>query len=411
MRVAVVTGAFPALSQTFVLNQITGLIDRGCEVTILADPPRKAEKVHPDVERYGLMARTVYWTQLGQPAPDQALDGVRALVLSRKRRLLKGALQAVGSTRRHEARLSAALMVKAAHLSRLKPFDVVLCHFGNLGRECQILREMGALQGRLAVFFHGYDMSVFPRERGPGVYRELFKGADLLLPISEHWERELIAMGAPRHKIAVHRMGIDTTRFEFKARRPDEGGQVRLLTIGRLVEKKGVSYALEAFARVRERYPGARYHIAGDGPLSESLKARARELNLGDAVDFLGWKHQDEIIELLSDHHVLLTPSVRAANGDMEGLPVVLMEGLATGMPVISTHHSGIPELIRHEESGLLAEERDVEGLARALATLLDAPQDWEGYGQRGRAIVEEEFAIEGLNDRLVERLRELAGR
>ncbi|RDV39091.1 colanic acid biosynthesis glycosyltransferase WcaL [Bradymonadaceae bacterium TMQ3] len=408
MRVAIVTGQFPALSQTFVLNQITGLIDRGCDVTILADPPARAEKVHPDVARYGLMERTVYWTRHGRPAAEQALDGVRALLRTKKRRLLPGLFKGVGAARRHDEKLSASLMVKAAHLSRLEPFDVVLCHFGNLGRECQMLREMGALRGKLAVFFHGYDMSVFPIERGPGVYRELFQGAELLLPISEHWQERLIELGAPPEKIAVHRMGIDTTRFEFKVRRPDADGEVRLLTIGRLVEKKGIAYGLEAFARVRERFPSARYHIAGDGPLSDELQARAQELGLGDSVQFLGWKHQDEIIELLLDHHILLTPSVTAKNGDKEGLPVVLMEGLATGMPVLSTRHSGIPELVRHQESGLIVEERDVEGLAQNLEALLEDPDLWQAIGQQGRAIVEAEFSIEKLNDRLRDRLEAL---
>ena len=204
-------------------------------------------------------------------------------------------------------------------------------------------------------------------------------------------------------------MGIDTTRFEFKVRRPEADGEVRLLTIGRLVEKKGIAYGLEAFARVRERFPDARYHIAGDGPLSDELKARAHALGLGDSVQFLGWKHQDEIIELLLAHHILLTPSVTAKNGDKEGLPVVLMEGLATGMPVLSTRHSGIPELVRHQESGLIAEERDVKGLAQNLEALLEEPDMWKALGQQGRAIVEAEFSIEKLNDRLKDRLDALA--
>ncbi len=119
---------------------------------------------------------------------------------------------------------------------------------------------------------------------------------------------------------------------------------------------------------------------------------------------------QDEVAELLRDSHILLAPSVTAADGDQEGIPVALMEAMSLGMPVVSTYHSGIPELIQDGVSGFLVPEREVDALADRLQYLLEHPQRWPELGRAGRRAVEEHFNIDKLNDRLADIYQQLIG-
>ncbi|MFU8804984.1 MAG: glycosyltransferase [Bradymonadaceae bacterium] len=396
MKIAFYIGTFPALSETFILNQITGLIDRGHDVHIFAARPAVGSKSHPDVDKYDLLSRTHYW-----PTPGEAIGHAVAIGPRRVTSLIRATLAA-------DVAWSAAMFGRALTVERAGAFDAVLCHFGHLGREAQVLRDIGALRGKLLTVFHGYDMSVFLRERGERVYDHLFAHADLLLPISDHWRRKLIGLGADENRTRIHRMGIDCARFEFRPRHPDPDGLVHVVTIGRLTEKKGIRHGVEAIARLVEKHPNVRYHIVGDGDLRSDIESLVASLGVEGVVEMHGWMDGEEILSLLQGQHILLTPSITAANGDTEGIPVVLMEGMAMGLPVVSTLHSGIPELVRHEHSGYLVAESDVDDLTMRLEHLLDHPETWPELGAQGRRIVEEDFDIDRLNDGLVEILANL---
>ena len=137
------------------------------------------------------------------------------------------------------------------------------------------------------------------------------------------------------------------------------------LAVGRFVEKKGFEYFIRAMALVGDRSP-IRGAIIGDGPLRPSLESLARDLGVIDRIDFLGWRTHDEVSELMHQADLLVAPSVIAADGDMEGMPLVIAEAMSTGLPVLGTRHSGIPEAVRHGENGIVVEERDAEALAEA---------------------------------------------
>jgi colanic acid/amylovoran biosynthesis glycosyltransferase len=229
-----------------------------------------------------------------------------------------------------------------------------------------------------------------------------------MLPISDRWARRLEELGCPREKIAVHRLGVDTRAFAFHERhaRPNEG--VRLLSVCRLAEKKGVEYALRAIALLRSRSPELRYDIVGDGPLRGDLEKLVIELDLSDRVVFHGACRREEVAALVGAAHVFVAPSVTARDGDQEGIPVAIMEAMASGLPVVSTRHGGIPELVHDGATGALVGERDVAGLARALHRLLDDRPSWARLGREGRRVVETEYDLERQNDRLEQRLFDL---
>ena len=192
---------------------------------------------------------------------------------------------------------------------------------------------------------------------------------------------------------------------------PAADGRVRLATVGRLVEKKGVEQAIRAVSLLRRERPelAFTYRVAGDGPLRGHLEALIGSLGLQDCVTLLGACTGREVAALLEDSQLYLQPSVTAANGDMEGIPVSLMEAMAMGLPVLSTRHSGIPELVADGEAGFLVPERDIPALAARLADLAAEPSRWPAMGGAGRLAVEPGFDNDRLVDSLAGMLRELA--
>ncbi|MBI5679172.1 MAG: glycosyltransferase [Planctomycetes bacterium] len=406
MKIAFFLNRFPMLSQTFVLNQITGLIDRGHEVDIYAIRPENDTKMHADVTKYNLLNRTHYFRDIPSNKLLRAVTVVSLLIKNYYRKptsLLKFLrFSSYG-------KISVVKILCAIDAFPAKGvYDIIQCHFGPNGTLAVILRNIGVIEGKIVTTFHGYDISSYIKKNGDDVYKNLFGEGDIFLPISERWKNTLIELGCDERKIFVHRMGIDTSKFLFSPRNHHDNGKVRLLTICRLVEKKGVRYAVRAVAKILGRYPNLEYKIAGDGPLKIQLEDLIKELNIQDNVKILGWKNQEEIVELLKDTDILIAPSITGTDGEQEGIPVALMEALAQGLPVLSTQHSGIPELIRDGESGFLVREGDVDALAERLEFFLVHPEIWSKMGRAGREHVEKYYNIDTLNDRLAGLYQEL---
>ena len=401
------TGPFPTLSETFILNQITGLLDRGHDVHIYA--ARSGEPLaHPAVERYRLLERTGYWPAIPLNRLARAARGLG--LMARHATALAALLPSVSGAKYGRTASSLNLLFWASQLTSRPSYDIVYCHFGWNGLYASMLRDLGLLRGRLVTAFHGADLSWQLQVSGSDVYRPLFEKGDLFLPISEHWKEKLIALGCPRERVRVHRMGIDCKRFAFLERRLEAGQPVRLITVSRLIEKKGVEYGIRAAARLIERGRDIRYDIIGDGALREPLAHLIAELRLGDKVRLLGWQDQDTVLDALRRSHIALAPSVTSRNGDQEGIPVFLMESMAIGLPVVSTRHSGIPELVEEGVSGRLVTEREPEALASAVEDLINHPESWPAMGRAGRRQVEQNYDIGVLNDRLVDLFRGLVG-
>jgi len=409
MKIAFFLNRFPMLSQTFVLNQITGLVDRGHEVDIYAIRPESDTKMHADVTKYNLLNCTHYFRDIPSNKLLRCVTVVSLLIKNyyRKPASLLKFLRFSGYGKISVVKILCAIEAFPAK----GVYDIIQCHFGPNGILAAILRNIGVIEGKIVTTFHGYDISSYIKKNGNDVYKNLFGEGDIFLPISERWKNTLIEMGCDERKIFVHRMGIDTSKFLCSPRNHKENGKVRLLTICRLVEKKGVRYAIRAVAKILGRYPNLEYKIAGDGPLKIQLEDLIKELNIQDNVKILGWKNQEEIVELLKDTDILIAPSITGTDGEQEGIPVALMEALAQGLPVLSTQHSGIPELIQDGESGFLVREGDVDALAERLEFFLVHPEIWSKMGRAGREHVEKYYDIDTLNDRLVGLYQELLAR
>lgn len=407
LKIAVFTTEFPALSETFVLNQVTGLLDRGHDVTVYSNGPRDDGMVHPDFQRYALTSRSHHPRMPRNKALRLARAPWRILRLAcRSPRHLGTAMNAARYGR--EA-TSGRLLYWGAMIGRPKRFDAILAHFGPVGEFADTLRQAGMIAGPLATVMHGVDVSAYP-DSNPNAYRDLFRRGECFLPISEHWRRKLARLGCPEKRMEIHHMGVDTARYTFRPRDLDPERPMKLLIVGRLVEKKGVDDALHAFSGLVQSGHAAELTIIGDGPLREALEQTRDALGLADRVEFLGWRDQNFIAGAMREADILLAPSVTTESGDKEGIPVTIMEAMACGMIVVSTWHSGIPELVEHGRTGLLVRERDRNALTGSLVELArDTNGRWRKLSQAARLKVEADFDIASLNLELERKLRRLA--
>jgi colanic acid/amylovoran biosynthesis glycosyltransferase len=263
------------------------------------------------------------------------------------------------------------------------------------------MRNAGVLRGPIVTSFYGYDANVLPRIQGPRLYKKLFSCGDKFLVGSEFLRNRILSLGAPKHRITKLQMGADLSQFRFAAR--VKGREFRLLTVARLVEVKGVEYAIRSLALLKVKCPHVRYVIAGDGPLRRRLELLVDELGLANQVDFVGAVSQEEALPLFEAAHAFVLPSVVTDSGEEEGQPIVLAEAQASGLPVIATAIGGIPESIRNKESGFLVPPGDPEALASAILWLAYHPEKWGRMGRAGRAHVEKSYDLENLNDRLID--------
>ena len=410
LRIAFLVNGFPLLSETFILNQVTGLLDRGHDVKVFVRSSRKEPKVHEVVERYRLSDRTHTLLVDAHSVRYRLLYLAKTtyLLIKNLRRYPRVVSSSLGRFNPLRVRESVIALHPTAVMLDEGPFDVVHAHFGPNGNWALRLRQAGAFGAKVVTTFHtGFDLSVQIEDRGQHVYDELFERGDLFMAISDTVKDQLMGVGCPEHKIVVHHVGVDV-RFNVAEREAPVGGRIRLTSVARLVERKGIEYGVEAVATLSGRYDHLEYTIAGDGPARADLEALIDSLGAEGVVRLRGWQSQGEITALLRRTDVFLAPSVTGGDGAQEGIPTALMEAMAYGIPVVSTRHSGIPELVHHGASGLLVPERDSAALVEGLDRLIRDSDLRVEMGRKGRSHVEAHFNIETQNDRLVAIYRRL---
>jgi len=266
---------------------------------------------------------------------------------------------------------------------------VLHAHFGYTGWQLLPLQRRTGLP--LVTSFYGEDASRLPREPlWAERFAELFEAGARFLVEGPQLGRRLAELGCPAQKIALQHIAIEPHRYPFRERRPRAGGPVRVLFCASFREKKGLRYALEALARARAERPEIELRVGGDGPGRDEARALVGRLRLEHGVRFLGFLEHARMLEEMDAADLFLQPSVTAADGDSEGgAPTTLLEAQACGLPVVATRHADIPHVVPEGESGLLAEERDVEGLAAHLIELAKQPERWAAMGAAGREHVE----------------------
>jgi colanic acid/amylovoran biosynthesis glycosyltransferase len=394
-RIAYIVSRFPAASETFIVRELNALVAAApYDVTLMSLFESRDQFLHPEAVRWagGLL----------RPRTSETIAASLEWLIRRPVRVAGLVAQVIGGTWRHPKtmlRSFATLPIAAAHARtvRIRGIAHVHAHFAAYpalaawacGRLCDVPYSFTA---------HAYDIFV-----SQDLLKRKIDEAAFVVTISQFNRRFLAAHGGdaatPVH--VVH-CGVDPTAYRFRERSIPARGPVRCLCVASLQEKKGHIVLLEALAGE----PGLErvtLDLVGGGELREQLEQRAAELGLAGRVRFHGPRTEDEVRAMLDEADMFVLPSLIAADGQMEGLPVALIEALAVGVPTVATRLSGIPELINDGETGTLAEPADPGSLAAALVRVL------EGAGvdsAAGRELVERDFDVRRSADRMAELFR-----
>jgi glycosyltransferase involved in cell wall biosynthesis len=385
VKVAYVVSRFPLVTETFLLREFSG-VDREPDITVelLSLFPGEPEALHAEAQRW--------MPRLRHPGPRAAVAGllhwsvVRPLALGR---LLLAVLRDYGTAPRLLVQALVTLAVASAHARDIRrdPVDHLhACYASYSMLAAWIIASLCDVPFSFTA--HAHD--VFLHQRG---LARRSRSARFIIAISDFNADFLRRYAGPDVPIEEVRYGLDLERFPFRARTFPAAGPVRGVCIAGLREYKGHRWLLEALAGDAEL---GRVHLrlVGDGPLRGELEQRVAALGLGDRVTFAGSLSQEDLAAELERADFLVLPSIVARDGNTEGLPNALIEGMAVGLPVVSTRVTGIPELVVDGATGLLAEPGDAASTADALRRLLADPGAAEQRARAGRAAVERDHDL-----------------
>ena len=386
-RVAYGVSRFPTTTETFVVREMNALVDGfpDLEIQLFSLFPAASRLLHPSAERWmsGLHRPTVreaaaasLWWSARRPIELAKSVGVIARATWRS----PGAL----------VRSLATLPLAAAHARRLQAesarVDHVHVHFASYPTlAAWLIRRLTGIPYSFTA--HAYDIFV-----DQALLDEKVAEAEFVVTISE-FNRSLLSQfgGGDVTPVHVVHCGISPASYPFRARTIPSEGPVRAICVAALEEKKGHDVLFSALAGASGDLERLSVDLVGDGPLRGHLESQVAALSLCERVNFHGSQPESRVREMLDEADLFVLPSKVSSTGQMEGLPVSLIEALAVGLIAVSTNLSGIPELIREGETGYLAEPGDAESLAAALTRAMTGDQVDPA---RGRALVEAEFDL-----------------
>jgi colanic acid/amylovoran biosynthesis glycosyltransferase len=396
LRVAYVMSRFPKLSETFVLRELLAVEALGVDVDVYPLVRQREPLVHP--EAAPVMRRARYL-----PFLSAAIVRSNLRMLRERPRAWTGALWALlrGNWGSPNLLLGGlAVFPKVVHAARLMEadgVDHVHCHFATHPALAGFV--VSKLTGIPFSFTaHGSDLHVDRH-----MLRDKAEAAAFVVPISE-FNRQVIveACGADHGaKLVVVHCGVDPG--VFRPRPATTGRPLTIACIGTLHEVKGQRHLVEACRLLTVRGVDLRCHLVGSGPDERALRRQVAKAGLAGRVHLDGRRTTAEVAELLRAADVLVAPSVPTPRGKREGIPVVLMEAMSSGLPVVASDLSGIPELVEDGSTGLLVAPGDAEGLAGALRLLASEPALASRLAAAGRAKVQAEFDVHRSARRLVE--------
>jgi colanic acid/amylovoran biosynthesis glycosyltransferase len=395
LRIAFFVHRFPVVSESFIVNAAAGLVRAGHQVDIYA--------LHGDGEAHArcsdlLADYSERWRHKAFRLRERPRRRLALAPLAAARLFVRHGANAASAWRRKHFGDDGPRLIALHEASFFRGdgrYDILHAQFGTLADAVLNHRDAGFLSGRVFAHFRGYDISSHLRERGADAYQGVFARADGFLTNCEFFRDRLIELGAPQERSTIIPSAVNVELFTSRPNPWAPGQTLRLLGVGRLVEKKGFAYAIQALAMLAADGVDFECRIVGNGPLRAALEDQAAALGLAERVSFAGAAPQQEIAEALAQAHVFLAPSTTAPNGDQDASINTLKEAMAAGRPFVSTLHGGIPELVAGLDSGVLAPEANARALYQGLQAVLDRRDDWTDMGRRARAHIERTYSID----------------
>ncbi|MEW5989149.1 MAG: glycosyltransferase [Chloroflexota bacterium] len=386
-KIAYLLKMYPRFSETFIVNEILELERQGVDVRIYSLRKPDDGRFHASLAR--VKAGVVYAPQYPLAEWRRVYTAHRALFQADRRRYLSVLRYTLSRGHQYAIKRFLQAGVIAEHLLR-QPVDAMHAHFASSAARAAML--VNRLTG-IPYSFTAHAKDIFHQEVNPDSLRSKIRAARFVITVSDFnqaYLREL--MGDQPGEVRRLYNGIDLSFFRPDATIPRQANLI--LAVGRLIEKKGFEDLIWACALLAGQGLDFRCDIIGKGDLREKLRELITTLNLEDRVRLVGPKSQDEVLEAYRQAAVFALPCVVGSDGNRDGLPTVLLEAMATGLPVVSTNLTGVPEIISHNEDGLLVPPGDPQALAAALTQLLSDPALRQRLATAGRRKVERDFDV-----------------
>lgn len=367
---------FPELSQTFVFDQMRYLKHQGHYVRAISRSMLKSG---------GYVFEKDFYNEIFIPKNHYMSLLIKSFLFCNKRK------------RRNFDFLKSVVQ---NYKKRLEFPDILVAHFGPNVLIASLLKQLFLKYANLNIpvvgVFHGYDLSKYIKKNGLNEYKHNEKYIDCFIVISKFWKDLLINNGISPNKVVLCRIGVKLPKIEKTNSFSKDIKNI--VSVGRLVDKKGFDDLIIAFAKLSPTNPNLRLKIVGDGPNRKHLLSLTKTFGLADKIEFSGSLAHAEVLKIISSADLFVLASKTARNGDMEGIPVVLMEAMASYVPVISTSHSGIPELINDKVTGLIASENSPNQLANIISFAIAQTELLGKMTYNARSLIEKKYNLEIQN-------------
>ena len=401
--VGYVVSTWPRLSQTFVLTEVVALEKRGVPLRIFSVKDPGGEPVHAKVAQVRATVRYLSFRHRKQIVRAN-LRFVRRRPLRYARVLTQALAYGQKGVLRHFFQAG-----YLAELLRREPVGHLHAHFATA--PTLVTMFTSALTGIPYTFTaHARDIYVDTQHK---LLRRQMEQASAVVTVSRYNQQHLRMQISPLAGDKVHCIynGLDLVDFDFRWPRSGVSGPPVILSVARLIRKKGLEDLIQAAALLKGKGRAFRLEIIGSGPLRGELEGLVAELSLGDCVAFLGSQPQQSVSSAYQRASIFALPCVVAEDGDRDGIPTVVLEAMASGVPVVSTPVSGIPELIDDSRDGVLVPPNDPARLAEALDRLLVDSQLRDRLARAARDKIESHFVVEQSSSQLLELFNSGAGR
>lgn len=315
-KIAFIVGEFPAVSETFIINQVADLTDRGFDVPVFSFKKGEMKNISQRYFDYAMGERTEYLEMPKNPVVRvlAAIPKLIKILLTNPRAFFR-----VFNVRKYGRNaLSGKLIFWVAPFAGVK-FDLVHCHFGVTAKRFLTIREILGEKWKIVTTFYGFDVSHIPQEKGVAYYDDLKKTCHLYFVMSNNMKERVIALGFSKDEVEVLPVSVDVESYPFAERIMKGDELFHIISVGRFVEKKGFDDLLRAISIVKEKTDKKFFcSIVGGGELEKELHVLADNLHINDVVEWKGYMKIEDIINFYMRGHIFAQPSKTAKNGDME---------------------------------------------------------------------------------------------
>jgi colanic acid/amylovoran biosynthesis glycosyltransferase len=400
LKISIILNSFPTITETFIVNQITDLIDKGHEVKIFAFHKNSTEGLHQDIIDYNLIEKTTYFHDTYVSKYSRYFLFFRFLILNKNQINFKLMSSLFNFSIHGRKALNLRNYTRFKWILDYAPFDIIHVHFGTNATYIAEMKTMGYFSSvGFVTSFHGYDISPHLLSKYLEFYKILFNEVNLVT-VNTKYTQSLLNQITSFKKVEILPVGLNTRKFKKLGVKKDK--HFTILFVGRLIELKGPHLAIEIFnALISRGYQDIRLKIVGEGNLRSQLQNTIRQYDLKEKVSLTGPLVQDQVIKHMETSDILILPGIYDKTGRAETQGLVIQEAQAMELPVIVSDVGGMKYGLLDGQTGFIVKERDIEGFADKIEILMINETLKIDMGRKGRQFVMENYDSKRLGMKL----------